>query len=332
MQTPLFSLVIPIYNVAPYLDMCLDSLRAQSEGSWEGICVDDGSTDESGERLLHHLREEPRLRAIFHPNHGLSGARNRALPRVTGAYVGFLDSDDAVAPWWLEEAHAYFRKTHADLIRFDMRLWRREALPPLQPSPRYTLLTEREALLQWGWKTFTHAAFCWRYFITQALAKQVCFPSEQRVKEDCIYGLRLLPYLTSVCDCASAPYAYRMRKTSLLHTFSPIEVPIQILDAVSTFLAESMPPAVRNAQRRALAHLACQALTDWATHANPADRARYREVRHAFNRLMAEGCLRFKEIFPWHWRISVWIFLSWGILLPMRLHSFAYRLFLRVIH
>ena len=62
---PLFSIIVPVYNVAPYLGMCLDSLRSQPFGDWECICIDDGSTDESGNILDEYMKKDGRFH-VFH--------------------------------------------------------------------------------------------------------------------------------------------------------------------------------------------------------------------------------------------------------------------------
>ena len=99
-MTKKLSILVPIYNVAPYLRQCLDSLLAQGMevGSYEVILIDDGSTDESGEIARAYAEREPLF--IYHhkENGGLSSARNAALVLASGEYLLHVDSDD-----WLEE-------------------------------------------------------------------------------------------------------------------------------------------------------------------------------------------------------------------------------------
>ena len=94
----LFSIIIPVYNVEPYLRECLDSVCNQTFAEWEAICVNDGSTDGSAAILKEYARKESRLCIISQPNGGLSAARNTGLRVASGEYVLFLDSDD-----WLEQ-------------------------------------------------------------------------------------------------------------------------------------------------------------------------------------------------------------------------------------
>lgn len=92
-----FSIIIPVFNVEPYLRECLDSVLHQSCGNWEAVCVNDGSTDGSASILEEYAALDNRIRIINQPNGGLSAARNTGLQKASGEYILFLDSDD-----WLE--------------------------------------------------------------------------------------------------------------------------------------------------------------------------------------------------------------------------------------
>lgn len=90
----LFSVIIPVYNVEPYLRECLESVLNQTFTNWEGICVNDGSTDRSAAILEEYAEKDRRFKVITQPNGGLSAARNTGLDAAKGDYVLFLDSDD----------------------------------------------------------------------------------------------------------------------------------------------------------------------------------------------------------------------------------------------
>lgn len=103
---PLFSIVIPVYNVAPWLRRCVDSVLAQTRRDWECILVDDGSTDESGAICDEYAAEDSRITVIHQPNGGLSSARNTGIEKVLAEgkseWITFIDSDDYVTPDYLE--------------------------------------------------------------------------------------------------------------------------------------------------------------------------------------------------------------------------------------
>lgn len=101
-STPLASVIVPVYNVEPYLARCLDSVLAQTEKDLEVVCVNDGSTDGSPAILMRYAAADARVRVVAQENRGLSGARNSGLDVARGRYVMFVDSDDWIPPYAVE--------------------------------------------------------------------------------------------------------------------------------------------------------------------------------------------------------------------------------------
>src|SRR5947209_3795753 len=98
------SVIIPLYNKAPYVRRTLDSVRAQTFADYEVIVVDDGSTD-GGAAVVEGFGD-PRFRLIAQPNAGPGAARNRGLAEAGGEFVAFLDADDEWLPTFLERSLA----------------------------------------------------------------------------------------------------------------------------------------------------------------------------------------------------------------------------------
>ena len=96
MDTPLISVIVPVYNSAEVLPVCLDSLKGQSLEQLEIILVDDGSTDGSDRIMKKYAEMDPRFLYIHERNRGVSAARNVGLKRAAGRYVMFADSDDCI--------------------------------------------------------------------------------------------------------------------------------------------------------------------------------------------------------------------------------------------
>jgi len=97
-EIPLLSVIVPVYNTEKYLSRCLNSILSQTYDNLEIICVDDGSTDRSGEILDYYAANDQRVIVVHSSNRGVSEARNRALELAEGAYIGFVDSDDYIDP------------------------------------------------------------------------------------------------------------------------------------------------------------------------------------------------------------------------------------------
>ena len=90
----MISIIVPVYNVAPYLPKCLDSLINQTYRDLEIICVNDGSTDGSLAILKEYAKVDERIKIINQPNQGLSGARNTGYQHALGEWTMYVDSDD----------------------------------------------------------------------------------------------------------------------------------------------------------------------------------------------------------------------------------------------
>ncbi|WP_433512627.1 glycosyltransferase family 2 protein [Nonomuraea sp. CA-143628] len=97
-MTPMLSVVVPIYNVEPYIGECLESLAAQTLEDIEVILVDDGSLDGSARVAREFVARDPRFVLLDQPNQGPGPARNAGIRRARGTYLAFADSDDVVPP------------------------------------------------------------------------------------------------------------------------------------------------------------------------------------------------------------------------------------------
>lgn len=115
-RRPLISVIVPIYNVAPFLNGALHSLAAQTFQDFEAILIDDGSTDESGAVAESFAAEHPNFVVVHQENKGLSGARNTGLNAARGQYVFFLDSDDYLHPKALEVMYRLAQESRADIV------------------------------------------------------------------------------------------------------------------------------------------------------------------------------------------------------------------------
>lgn len=123
---PWLSLLLPVYNVRPWLRDCVESIVAQRVDGIEILLLDDCSTDGSREVMDTLATEHPALvRVLAHErNGGLSAARNTLLSQARGAYVWFVDSDDLVMPGALAALHRIVEAAAPDLVMCDYRVWR----------------------------------------------------------------------------------------------------------------------------------------------------------------------------------------------------------------
>ena len=112
------SIIVPIYNVAPYLRKCVDSLLAQDISNYEIILVDDGSPDECPQICDEYAATHSRIHVIHQENAGLSAARNAGIAVAQGEYIWFVDSDDYVEPNVLGALMEQIERDNLDVLRF----------------------------------------------------------------------------------------------------------------------------------------------------------------------------------------------------------------------
>lgn len=112
----LVSVIIPVYNVRPYIEEALDSVLAQSYKDLEILVIDDGSTDGSGEVCDRYAEKDERIRVFHQANRIVGAARNVGLDRMTGEMVAFLDPDDAYHPSFIEEMVFAMEREKVDVV------------------------------------------------------------------------------------------------------------------------------------------------------------------------------------------------------------------------
>lgn len=112
----LVSVIIPIYNAEAYLERCLESVRKQTLQEIEIVCVNDGSTDASGEILQTIALQDDRIRIIEKENGGAASARKAGLEKAAGEYIGYVDSDDWIEPDMYERLYAAAEINQADVV------------------------------------------------------------------------------------------------------------------------------------------------------------------------------------------------------------------------
>jgi len=117
-MSPLISVIVPIYNVEPYIHKCVDSILAQSYANFEIILVDDGSPDNCGKICEKYASDNPSVKVIHKENGGLSDARNAGLDIAKGEFICFVDSDDWCEKEMLQTAFDAMELSKCDMVAF----------------------------------------------------------------------------------------------------------------------------------------------------------------------------------------------------------------------
>ena len=113
------SVIIPAYNIAPFLERCVNSILNQTYRNLEVLLVDDGSTDDTPAICDRLAQQDARVRVFHKENGGVSSARNLALDNCRGDYISFIDGDDWVEPTLYEDAVNAMQENGVDVFMFE---------------------------------------------------------------------------------------------------------------------------------------------------------------------------------------------------------------------
>ena len=221
-QSPILSVIIPIYNSAGYLPQCLDSVIASvsiRKADIEMILVDDGSTDGCSEICDSYVGEYSFIRCIHQENAGVSAARNAGLELAKGDYIAWVDSDDTVAEDWFAQIYDVIAREAPDVIVFDsLRLEAGRRIPEQYGRPGGAIA--RETLLDDIARDIRMLSSLWNKVMKAACYRGVRFGYEV-ILED--YS-RVFPILETAETFFYIPrflYFYWQREDSLVHSSTP---------------------------------------------------------------------------------------------------------------
>jgi glycosyltransferase involved in cell wall biosynthesis len=212
------SIITPVYNVEPFIRVCLDSIVRQSYKDFEVILIDDGSSDQSGSICDEYVRKDNRFKAFHYENSGVSMARQRGLEHASGDYVIHIDPDDWVDPDMLSALVGEAERTGADYVICDYWENGERAERYVTQNPGEDLhanVVMKKMFLQ------LHGA-CWNKFIRRRCCENVRFsPTCIVLHEDVLFNIRVLSQDLKVIYLPRAFYHYRINSgASLCHTYS----------------------------------------------------------------------------------------------------------------
>ena len=116
---PKISILVPVYNVEQYLEKCLDSVIRQTFADIEIICMDDGSSDASGDILDQYADKDERIRVVHKKNSGYGNTMNQAIALAKGEYIGIVESDDYIADNMYEQLYQLAECYKVDFVKSD---------------------------------------------------------------------------------------------------------------------------------------------------------------------------------------------------------------------
>lgn len=223
---PYFSIILPVYNVAAYLDRCIQSVLEQNFKDYEIILVDDGSTDESSGICDQYAKKYDCISVLHKENGGLSSARNAGLKVAQGRYIWWVDSDDWIEPDALDLLYRASCDDSPDMVKFShyrVEGSRRIEVLSNAEAGLYEKKTGIEKLMDWALFSagaFSLSAWCAMYSHKFLCRADTVFVSEKTVgSEDYLFNLQLLPRAEKVRVLKQCLYNYEMRIGSLTQRY-----------------------------------------------------------------------------------------------------------------
>ena len=219
----LISIVVPVYNVAPYLNLCLESITNQTYTHFEVLLINDGSRDNSKDICLEFAERDNRFKYIEQKNAGLSVARNTGILNATGEFITLINGDDFVDPNYLEELYHAALKNDSEIVIASYKTfnendnnyyihvfdYREEYYINHELIEKINLVENRGLEFQTSWGNLYH----------KRLFENVIFPAGKNV-EDTRTNYKLYMESCKTTYIHKDLYVYRIRKGSIIDNIS----------------------------------------------------------------------------------------------------------------
>ena len=209
------SVIVPCYNSERYLNVCLESLKAQKSPSIEIILIDDGSKDHTGAMLDAFAETEPRAIVVHKENGGVSSARNCGLSIAKGRYIAFMDADDALEEDSLFRLYQHAVRTGAQIVSanhtlFDMAVSQRI---PVMVEPVVQQPSEIVKEILHMHRIYNNL---WNKLYVKELFDGMMLDEGVRIGEDALFNLQLYLRAKRVSHLRAYTYVYRVHDASVM--------------------------------------------------------------------------------------------------------------------
>ncbi|WNO78223.1 SP_1767 family glycosyltransferase [Streptococcus suis] len=254
MKPDLISVIVPVYNVKPYLTRCLDSLLKQTHTNFELLLVNDGSSDGSAFVLEDYAKKDQRIRIIHQENSGVSAARNRAIDEARGEYIAFIDSDDFVEDFYLEHLYKAAVSTGSDIAATNFSSFNEERQSFLFYHTKESYFQKVYTVQEWidlegDMKNNMHLAFTFSHLklFKRELFGDIRYPVG-RLREDDATIYKLYLKANQIHFTNEGPYYYSQRAEGLSRTVMLNDIATMISNAeerISLMVALGYNPAAQ---------------------------------------------------------------------------------------
>ena len=219
-KTPELSIIVPIYKVEKYLEECIQSILGQTFTDLELILVDDGSPDACPQMCDAAAEQDSRVRVIHQKNGGLSAARNTGIEVARGNWLGFVDSDDFVAPDFYEKLYNAAVNADADCAVCSVQLIHEDG-SRMDTPPQWKVYgrgyTGEDVLKTITWQDNVPYLVAWNKLYRREVFRTLRYPVG-RINEDVFVFAELFDTIKMVACVEQPLYFYRQRKDSIMQS------------------------------------------------------------------------------------------------------------------
>ena len=208
----MISIIIPIYNVKPYLSDCLDGVLAQTYRDWECILVDDGSSDGSGETCDEYAEQDTRFRVFHKENGGVSSARNLGIDNARGEWVSFIDADDRILPEFLQSLIETADDSDELIVGGNTYFGEEEG----ETVPPENIVVKREHFKdyifndsEWTWQRIFYVVWGKLFCLSVIKENGLKFDTNMVMSEDTVFVLLYIININSTRFVKANKYSYR---------------------------------------------------------------------------------------------------------------------------
>lgn len=217
MEKETISVIVPVYNVADYLEECVISIINQTYKNLEIILVDDGSTDNSSKICDDFSKKDTRIKVIHKENGGIGKARNSGVELATGEYFAFIDSDDCIKETFIEELYKLLKETDSDIAgcRFYRNVPNTTDYVYPKESEDYNFITDSEGIMKRLYNDMGVFCVVWNKLYKKDIIKKHPF-TDVKIAEDAYIMREYMFEAKKIAWTSKALYMYRDRPGSIM--------------------------------------------------------------------------------------------------------------------
>lgn len=217
------SIIIPIYNVENYIEKCFNSIiKQENMHAVEIICIDDGSTDNSGIICEQYAKRDKRFKVIHQENLGVAVARQRGLNIAQGKYIAWIDPDDYISDNWYRKINIFMEK-NIDIIFFDYNLLKDNKIKKIKYDKESGYI-KKEKFLEDLVLDKKIQSQLWSKVMKKTLFYNIKIPVELKILEDYAIMHYLIERAETIYYISDCLYFYLVRKKSLLNNKNNINI------------------------------------------------------------------------------------------------------------